>query len=297
MAQKYSPTMPWPRIQLVWYRHVLSKDGLHYTFPTGCSWVSANPSERKAGNRIPQNLLVKPYYKGYTVRAFIFAGQLRGKCSLGVLYFKFFTAWEGHVKVIDGVAKTYNHQDSGIYVGEVKVGEIYNVAIGTHDQKQFEMSFNQQGFNKVDMKNITDDYNYYLWGGTGPHSLLSLHFYNALALPTPYLGNKLYLDYLELQCGTYGTYVVVYAGHTEAVTVHVKGDGKNQEKQFIFQNNGRLRKNDTFHCEVRKTIYGIAVLMSFDPTPQYQSAIGFTKSLQCHFSYGSIKNAHITAYH
>lgn len=283
MAQVYSSTTTWPQRWFELYHQVLKKKGLHYTFTEG----------RTAGRvQHTRSTLVKPYYKGYTLRFFCFANKKEGQSYVGVDYES--RNWKGRVIVDNGVVSTQEYTHDAIKVGEVNVGDIYTVALGTEDQATFKMSFNETGDNILHLQDISDTYTYKLWEDSGNHTILSMHFYNASdSLPTPHLADRLYLNELILPVGAYGTYAVAYTGTTEAVIVTAIQDP--DKMKFTFENNGRLNKDDLFHCIVRKTAYGLAVSVSFDPDHQFQPAVNPVIWLRCCFDYGSIQNAHIVS--
>lgn len=296
MDLEYSPmTTTWPQKMLQFYQDVLSKDGLHYTFQVGRSSKTFPIDKTKDKSKD----LVKPYYKGYTVRAFFFANQKQGESYIGAYWSNSFgTVYSARVVVNDGVVKTEEHQTTSNKVGVVNPGDIYNVALRTDDEVNFTMSFNRQGFHKANMKEITNYWTFQLWEYTGNHTTLSMHFYNEGYGATPKLGDKynLYLDDFLVTVGTSGTYVLEYDGSNEAVTVYVKGESEKLE--FTFANNGRLRKKDIFYCVVRITAHGFVVSTSFDPKPQFKRAKELlTISLMpCSFSKCSIRKAHIASF-
>lgn len=294
MALVYSPMQIWPRKWLSLYREVLSKDGLHYTLKVGRKWASQNIYKSPSGNK--KNALVTPIYKGYTLRCFLFADQKEGESYLGVYWSDSVTVWKCRVRVNNGDVRTYDEYDKSKYIGDVYAGDIYTAALRTDDQVYFQMSFNGKDPNKAYLKTILTKDKYDLWGATGNHTLVSLHFYNESSFPTPHLGDNLYLDYFILPFGTYGLYVVVYTGNVEPVEVHVQQFPEKPKLDFTFENNGRLKKHETFYSIVRTTTHGYSVSMSFDPKPQFKPAGTAIDQMQCHFSYGSIKNAHITSF-
>lgn len=300
MAAKYSgPSTAWPRNMFELYNDVLRRDGVHYTIKVGRKWKSGDLYRQESATKEPPlSALIKPYYKGYTVRFFLFAAELTGESYVGVHWYKAVKGtWKGRVLVENGAVTTIEHSNAALPVGTVKRGDIYTCALGTDDQKNFTMSFNQTGFNNAFMSAITDGWDYELWADSGNHLVLSMHFYNASSNPTPPLKDKLFLDYMSLTAGSYATYVVDYIGKSEALTVHVRQNPhhKPEKLDFPFQNNGRLKNKQRFHCIVRLTLHGFAVSTSFDPKPQFQPAVTSRDQLQCHFSFGDIKNAHIVA--
>lgn len=299
MALVYTPTTTWPRKMLDFYKDVLTKDGLHYTFKAGRTSERLREPTRPDPHYRP--LLVKPYYKGYTLRFFLFAGKKEGETYIGSDWRNPFEVWQCRVIVKDGSAYTQEHQYDWTYVSEIELGSVYTMALRTDDQVYFKMSCNEKGFNSAYMRYITDYYDYKLWEDSGNHTYLSMHIYNESANPTPDLGTNLYLEDLLLSLGTtYGSYVVVYKENAESVEVHVKNRFKTIV--FIFYTDGKLRNNDIFYCVVRITAYGFAVSMSFDPKPQFHAVndpkiIEYSLSvLHCYFTGGVIKNAHITTF-
>lgn len=291
MAAKYSGTSTvWPRHLFELYNDVIKRDGVHYTLKAG-----RTSYEFKNYHYIntPAVSIPKPYYKGYTIRFFLFAGDLKEECYVGVHWSDSYTTWKGRVSVKNDAVTTYEHSYKGKRVGSVKRGDIYTVALRTDDQVYFKMSYNEMGNNTVYMKSITDKDTYQLRANSGKHTILSFHFYNASANPTPVMGDRLFLEEFGVYTGAYATYTVEYTGNSEEVTVNILQFPTYPILKFSFPNNGRLKNKQRFNCIVRTTLHGFSVTMSFDPTPQFQPAGTALNQLQCHFSNCSTINAHI----
>lgn len=272
----------WPQEWFELYHDVLRRPGVHYTLKEGRS------SDRAIHK---QSLLVKPFYKGYTVRFFFFAGKKEGETFAGVRYDGHET-WKARVIVKDGVASTDGH-GTITEVGKVNVGDIYTTAVGTEDQVNFIMSFNEKGFNKVDFKDITDQWDYLLWESSGNHSILSMHFYNASnSFQAPHLGHRLYLNEFTLPVGAYATYYIRYDGTNEAVTVSAKQHP--HDLNFTFEAN-IVKQNKEFYCIARITAYGLALSVSFEDVPRFLPAVGTQVWLRLCFDHCSILNAHIVS--
>lgn len=249
-VSKYPPFSTWPAQIQAHYLSILENQGIHYTFQSGRQWNEST------------NLMPRPLYLGYTIRVFLYAGELEGINFITPFAYGVFT--NAYSKLSNNGRELWNGNEKTTF--SVQNREIYSIGMRVQDSSYFQYYRNDNYMGRsvgLSTSNITShNQDWYLWMATSGQTVLSLHFSNETKVTV----DISYQPFMKDVRTPPGTYVIYTLRAKQDVTI-VWGSLDQADKPVTFQFDATVASGTAIVVTYRRTLQEHIVSSRFTDKP------------------------------